>query len=93
MSFGSSPSTSSVRNTGGISPTNAPQQASMTATCSLGVKLSIEDNHHTQAADPTNPTISQTCRSDRRWNRVVRKVVAAIVTEVGTISQPAVIRG
>ena len=57
------------------------------------MKLSIDDSHHTQAAEPTNPTTSQTCRSDRRWNRVVRKVVAAIVTEVGTISQPAVIRG
>jgi hypothetical protein len=47
----------------------------MTGMCSLGVKLSIEDIHHTQAAVPTNPTTSQTCRNDRRWNQVVRKVV------------------
>ena len=65
----------------------------MTAMRSLGVKLSIDDSHHTQAAEPTNPATSQTCRSDRRWNQVVRNVVAAIATEAGTISQPAVIRG
>src|SRR5208283_3304610 len=93
MSLRSSPSTSSVRNAGGISPTNAPQQASITGRCSFGVKLSIDDNHQTQAADPTNPVASQTCRSDRRWYRVVRKVVIAIVTEVGTINHPEVIRG
>ena len=65
----------------------------MTAKCSFDVKLSIDDSHHTQAPDPTNPTINQTCRSDRRWNHVVRSVVAAMVAEAGTISQPAVIRG
>jgi hypothetical protein len=64
----------------------------MTGMCPLGVKLSIDDSHQTHAAVPTNPTNSHTRRSDRRWNRVVRKVVAAIITEVGTISQPAVIR-
>ena len=64
----------------------------MTGMCSLDVKLSSDDSHHTQAAEPTNPTTSHTYRSDRRWNHVVRKVVAAIITEVGIISQPVVIR-
>src|SRR3954451_12664199 len=92
-SLGFSPSTSSVRNTGGIRPTNAPQQARIRATCSLGVKLSRDDSHHMQAAAPTTPTTSQTWRRVRTWNQVVRKVVEAIVRAVGTISQPAVVRG
>src|SRR5262245_29625785 len=92
-SLGFCPSTSSVRNTGGIRPTNAPQHARIRATCPFAVKLSSDDSHHTQPAAPTTPTTSHTCRRPRRWNQVVRKVVVAIVSAVGTISQPAVVRG
>src|SRR5438876_11708184 len=92
-SLGFSPSISSVRKTGGIRPRKAPQQARIKATCSFGVKLSSDDNHQTHAAVPTIPTTSQTCRKLRRWNQVVRNVVEAILSVVGTISQPAVVRG
>src|SRR5262245_24618443 len=83
-----SPSNSSVKDAGGIKPRNAPQQARIKATCSFGVKLSSDDNHQIQEAVPIIPATSQTCRKLRRWNQVVRNVVEAIVSAVGTISQP-----
>src|SRR5262249_42195996 len=61
----SNPSTSSCRNTGGNSPTNSPQQPTISATCSLLVKLSTEDIHHRQTAQPTTPTRSQKWRRAR----------------------------
>src|SRR5262249_52755768 len=89
----SSPSTSSWRKTGGNSPTNSPQQPIISATCPLLVKLSTEDIHHRQTAQPATPTSSQKWRRDRRRNRMVRKVEAAIVSVAGARIQPATSRG
>src|SRR5215470_6770453 len=89
----SSPSTSSCRKAGGNSPTNTPQQPIIQAICPLLVKLSTEDIHHRQVAQPTTPTRSQTWRSARRRNRVVRKVDAAMVSDAGARIQPVTSRG
>src|SRR5215475_4156618 len=70
-SLGLSPSISSVRKTGGINPTNAPQHARIRAISSLLVKLFSDDSHQMQADEPTTATTSQTWRSGRQWNQVV----------------------
>ena len=63
------------------------------ATCVL-LQLSSDDSHHTQARRPYKPhdQLADVPQA-RRWNQVVRNVVEAIANVVGTISQPAVVRG
>src|SRR5215831_13573165 len=84
----SSPSTSSCRKAGGNSPRNSPHKPIIHATSSLLVKLSTEDIHHRQAAQPTTPINNQKCRSARRRNQVVKRVETAMVSVAGARIQP-----
>src|SRR5947207_16004924 len=86
-------STSTVRKTGGKSPANSPQQPTMTATCPLLVKLSMDDIHHKQAVQPATATSTHTYRSERRWKQVLRSGVRAMPADAGASPSPAVTYG